>query len=160
MRDSGFRARTIGMLVLLGVQFGAGMFLNLFVVLPTTHPGSSGDEYFSRSFTSLAWALSLGGGIPLFIHAALGALIFLLSIVVFLMVLVQRATGWRWAWGLTAFFTFGAFFNGMSFVDYGEDFSSAIMAGCWLGAVTSLVGGLIADGRRRERDARKRRATA
>ncbi len=151
MHNSGFRARTIGMLVLLAIQFVAGMFLNLFVVLPTTHPGSTGDEYFSRSFTSLMWALSLGGGIPLFLHAAMGAVIFVFAVAGFVVALAQRASGWRWAWGLTAFFTFGAFFNGMSFVDYGEDFSSAIMAGCWLIAVASLVGALIGDGARARR---------
>ena len=160
MHDSAYRARTIGTLVLLAIQFSAGMFLNLFVVLPTTHPGSTGDEYFSRSFTSLMWALSLGGGVPLFIHALLGSFIAVIAIAVFVMSLAQRARGWRWVWGLTALFTFGAFFNGMSFVDYGEDFSSAIMAGLWLGAVISLVSGLVADGARRVRGAQAGGSTA
>jgi hypothetical protein len=158
--DSGSRTRTIAMLGLLAIQFILGMILNLFVVLPTVHPGSTGDEYFSRSWTSLMWALSLQGGVPLFLHATMGAVIFLFALAGFVVVLAQRARGWRWAWGLTALFTFGAFFNGMSFVDYGEDFSSAIMAGCWLGAVISLVTALIADSARRERRARAAGSTA
>jgi hypothetical protein len=49
------------------------------------------------------------------------------------------ARGWHWANGIALFFTFGAFFNGMSFLDYNEDFSSAIMAGCWLIAVAAVI---------------------
>lgn len=133
----------IGLLIAFGVQFAAGMTLNLFVQLPKSHPGSSGDEYFTRSFTSLGWALSGAGGWVLFTHALIGSLLFAGAVVFFIVCLARRARGWRWVAGLTAFFTFGAFFNGMSFVDYGEDFSSAIMAGCWLAAVTCLIVGLV-----------------
>jgi hypothetical protein len=49
------------------------------------------------------------------------------------------ARGWRWPSGIALFFTFGAFFNGMSFLDFNEDFSSAIMAGCWLIAVGAVI---------------------
>ena len=40
-------------------------------------------------------------------------------------------------------FTLGALFNGMSFMDYNEEPSSAIMADCWLTAVTALVTPLV-----------------
>lgn len=103
----------------------------------------TGDEYFTRSFTSLGWALSGSGGWALFTHALIGSLLFAGAVAFFIVCLARRARGWRWLSGLTAFFTFGAFFNGMSFVDYGEDFSSAIMAGCWLAAVTCLVVALV-----------------
>ena len=129
------RIRSIGMLWLFGIQFLLGMFLNLWVQIPKTHPGTTGGEYFSRSFTSLVWALSFGGGVGLFIHAFVGAVLFVGSVGVFVNALVLGAKGWRWPLGLAAFFTFVAFFNGMSYLDYGEDFSSAIMATGWLGAV-------------------------
>ena len=139
MSQKNLRRFAVGLLIAYGVQFAMGMVLNLFVELPKTHPGRAGDEYFSRSFASLGWALSGGGGPALFTHALIGALLFAGSVALFVVALVVRARGWRWATGVAAFFTLGAFFNGMSFLDYGEDFSSAIMAGCWLIAVGSVL---------------------
>ncbi|KHK96537.1 hypothetical protein LK09_14380 [Microbacterium mangrovi] len=131
------------MLVGYALQFVLGMTLNLFVTIPDVHPGTSGDEYFSRSFTSLLWALSGAGGPALFTHALVGAALFAGSVTLFVTCVLRRARGWRWLTGIAAFFTFGAFFNGMSFLDYGEDFSSAIMAGCWLIATGAIVVALI-----------------
>jgi hypothetical protein len=139
MRSSPPRPQAIALLVAFGVQFALGMLLNLFVELPKTHPGSTGDEYFSRSFTSLGWALSGGAGPALLIHAWLALVLALGTLALFVRCLAGRVRGWRWLTGIAALFTVGAFFNGMSFVDYGEDFSSAIMAGCWLIAVSLLV---------------------
>ena len=143
MPDGSLRRFAIVMLVGYSAQFVAGMLLNLFVKIPDLHPGTSGDEYFSRSFTSLVWALSGEGGTALFIHALLGSALFAGAVTIFVASLVRRARGWRWLTGIAAFFTFGAFFNGMSFLDYGEDFSSAIMAGCWLISTGAIVVALI-----------------
>ncbi|WP_308465901.1 hypothetical protein [Rathayibacter soli] len=131
------------LLVLFAVQFAFGMTLNLFVTLPKTHPGATGGEYFSRSAASLVWALTFGGGSVLFLHALLGAVLFVGTLALFIVSLRRDGRGWRWASGIALFFTFAAFFNGMSFVDYNEDFSSAIMAGCWLIAVVALVVALV-----------------
>lgn len=147
MRSASPRPQAIALLIAFGVQFALGMLLNLFVELPKTHPGSSGDEYFSRSFTSLGWALSGGAGPALLAHAWLALLLALGALALFIRCLVGRVRGWRWLTGVAALFTVGAFFNGMSFVDYGEDFSSAIMAGCWLIAVTLLVTAVVRQGR-------------
>ncbi|CAM5413140.1 hypothetical protein [Leifsonia shinshuensis] len=122
MRSAPPRPQAIALLIAFGVQFALGMLLNLFVQLPKTHPGSTGGEYFSRSFTSLGWALSGGGGPWLFVHAGLGLLLALGTLALFIGCLARRVRGWRWLTGVTALFTVGAFFNGMSFVDYGEDF--------------------------------------
>lgn len=149
MPDGFLRRFAIVMLVGYAAQFALGMLLNLFVKIPDIHPGTSGDEYFSRSFTSLIWALSGAGGPALFIHALLGSVLFVGAVAFFVGSLVRRARGWRWLTGIAAFFTFGAFFNGMSFLDYGEDFSSAIMAGCWLISTGAVVVALI----RRQRGA-------
>lgn len=148
MQDGFLRRFAMVMLVGYAAQFAVGMLLNLFVTIPDAHPGTSGDEYFSRSFTSLAWALSGAGGVALFIHALLGSALFAGAVALFVASLVRRAHGWRWLTGVAAFFTFGAFFNGMSFLDYGEDFSSAIMAGCWLIATGAVVIALVRRPRR------------
>ncbi len=139
MIRSPLRTHAIVLLWLFGIQFLAGMILNLFVELPKTHPGTSGDEYFSRSWASLLWAISGGGGWTLVVHASIAVLLFLGALILFLRSLGHDGLGWRWATGIAAFFTLGALFNGLSFADYGEDFSSMIMASCWLIAVGALV---------------------
>lgn len=150
MKKSVLRRTAIGLLWLYGIQFAFGMTMNLFVTLPDAHPGTSGGEYFSRSAESLVWALSFGGGVVLFLHAALGLLLFLGSLSLFVNSLRLAARGWRWASGIALFFTFGAFFNGLSFLDYNEDFSSAIMAGCWLVAVGAVLFPLVRERGRAE----------
>lgn len=139
MSDPFLRRFAIALLVGYALQFVAGMTLNLFVKIPDVHPGASGEEYFTRSFTSLGWAVSGSGEPALLVHALIGVALFVGAVVFFVLTVVRRARGWRWPGGIAAFFTFGAFFNGMSFLDYGEDFSSAIMAGCWLIATGSVT---------------------
>jgi hypothetical protein len=39
-------------------------------------------------------------------------------------------------------YTLGAFFNGLSFVNYNQNVSSMIMATCWLVAVSALTFGV------------------
>lgn len=139
MTRSPLRTHAIVLLWFFGIQFVAGMLLSLFVELPKTHPGTSGDEYFSRSWASLLWALSGGGGWTLVVHASIAVLLFLGALLLFLRSLSHYGVGWRWATGIAAFFTLGALFNGLSFANYAEDFSSMIMASCWLIAVAALV---------------------
>ena len=143
MSVSKIRLQAIGLLFGYGLQFLAGMTINLFVSLPKSHPGTSGNEYFSRSSHSLWWALSGGGNWALTVHAylALGLVVGSLSLLI--RAAVYKSKEWKWAGGVAALFTIGAFFNGLSFIDYSQDFSSMIMASCWLVAVGSLVYGLI-----------------
>lgn len=49
MERASLRPHAVGVLILLGVQFLAGMILNLFVQLPASHPGTTGGGYFGRS---------------------------------------------------------------------------------------------------------------
>ena len=133
------RRLAIALLIWYAVQFAAGMTVNLFVKLPTTHPGTTGGEYFGRSGASLLWALSGAGGPALLIHTWIAFFLVIGAIALFVQSLRSGGRGWRWASGIAALFTLGALFNGMSFVDYNEEFSSAIMAGCWLVAVTALA---------------------
>ena len=58
-------------LVMLIAQFLLGMAVNLFVKIPTDHPGSNPPEYFSGVVQSVTWAI-LHGNVLLAIHAGYG----------------------------------------------------------------------------------------
>jgi hypothetical protein len=47
-------------IVLLLVQAGIGMIVNLFVTIPAHHPGSRPSNYFGGSFRSVTWAITQG----------------------------------------------------------------------------------------------------
>jgi hypothetical protein len=137
--------QAFGLLFGYGLQFLVGILLNLFVTLPASHPGSTGNEYFARSAHSLIWAFSGTGGWELALHAYIALGLVLSSAALFIRSLKQHNRRWEIAGGIAAFFTLGAFFNGLSFVNYNEDVSSFIMATCWLIAVGALVVGLVRD---------------
>lgn len=127
------------LLILFGVQFFAGMVLNLFVTLPKTHPGTNGDNYFAGSWASLLWALSGGAGWTLIVHTVIALVLLLGTLALFIRSLATRGRGWRWGSGIAWVFTLGALFNGLSFADYNHDVSSMIMASCWLIALTATA---------------------
>ena len=121
------------------MQFAAGTAVNLFVKLPTTHPGTTGGEYFGRSGANLLWALPGEGGPSLLIHASIAFSLVIGAIALFVQSLPSGGRGWRWASGIAALITLRALFNGTSFIDCNKEFNSAIMAGCWLIVVTTLA---------------------
>lgn len=137
-RTAGILGHSIGMLVLLALQFVFGMLANLFVTIPASHPGSSGSDYLSQSVSSLGWALSNSGGV-VETHAGLGLLIVISMVALFIRTLLTRKRSLIWLSLVATLAAIGAFINGLSFVDYGYDFSSFIMALCWLIAVLSIV---------------------
>ena len=139
MTGTRLRGHTIVLLWLFALQFVAGMVLNLFVVIPKQHPGTIGGDYFSQSWASLLWALSGAGGWALVAHASIAIALFLGTLALFVRSLAPMARGWRVGSGIAAFVTLGALFNGLSFLDFNEDFSSMIMASCWLVVVSILV---------------------
>jgi hypothetical protein len=143
MKNDDVRPHAIGLLFGYGLQFLAGMLLNLFVTIPKKHPGSSGSNYFGQSSHSLIWTLSGGGGWELAVHVYLAILLVLGSLSFFVRAMILHDKSWAIAGGLAALFTLGAFFNGLSFVDFNKDVSSMIMATCWLVAVSSLTYGLL-----------------
>lgn len=132
-----------GLLVGYGVQFLAGMTLNLFVTLPKAHPGTQGSDYFLRSSHSLTWALSGVGGLALAIHVYIAVALLAGSAALLVRSIKAHKQSWVWSGGVATFFTLGALFNGLSFVDYNQDVSSMIMASCWLIAVSALVVGWV-----------------
>lgn len=143
MAKHGLREQAAGLLVGYGVQFLAGMTLNLFVTIPGSHPGTTGNDYFVRSGHSLVWTLSGGGGIALAIHVYIAIGLLLGSVALFVRSLRARDKLWSWCSGIASIFTLGALFNGLSFVDFNQDISSMIMASCWLIAVGALITGLV-----------------
>jgi hypothetical protein len=143
MSNLKIRRQAIGLLVGYALQFMAGMVLNLFITLPKTHPGSTGPEYLSRSLHSLAWTLSGHGGWALAFHVYLGMVLILGSISLLISARLIHSRGWSWVGAITLLFTMGAFFNGLSFVDYNKNISSLIMASCWLISVWVVTFGMI-----------------
>jgi hypothetical protein len=151
MNNTKLRRQAIGLLAGYALQFLAGMLLNLFVTIPTKHPGDSGSNYLARSWHSLVWTLSGHGGWELAFHVYLGCLLVVGSISLFTGAAIRHNTKWLVAGGVAALFTIGAFFNGMSFIDFNKDISSMIMATCWLAAVSSLVAACVLKAKSSER---------
>jgi hypothetical protein len=133
-------------LVMLIAQFLLGMAVNLFVKIPTDHPGSNPPEYFSGVAQSVTWAI-VHGHILLAVHAGFG----LVLVIAAVGLLVQSIRIRRRGIVLSTVFGFigvlGAGFNGGSYLNYHEDVSSMIMAtGFAMAAVAYSAGLYIAAG--------------
>lgn len=139
-RGSTERARVIslGACIVLIVQFLLGMVANLFVAIPRHHPGAQAGDYVTGAASATAWAISHGS--PwLAAHVALGLA---LAVAGLANVFAAPATGskaYAAAAGLGALAIVGAGFNGASFVSYGHDVSSMIMAGLWAVALSCYI---------------------
>jgi hypothetical protein len=124
----------LGAILLVLVQAGIGMDVNLYVTVPSSHPGAHPSNYFAGSFHSVVWAI--GHGTPaLVVHASLGLALALLVIGVagHALRLGRRAVG---VWSVLAgLLVIGAGFNGASFLDFNDNISSLIMALLTLGAL-------------------------
>jgi len=131
-----FRMRwmALGAIVLVLVQAGIGMYVNLYVAIPADHPGARPGGYFGGSARSVAWAIAHGAA-SLAIHGVLGLVlaVLVIGIAVFSLRLRSRAIG---AWSaLAGLLVIGAGFNGASFLDFNNNVSSLIMALLALGAI-------------------------
>jgi hypothetical protein len=126
---------------LLLAQFLIGMRVNLFVRIPQVHPGSKGPDYFLRLLQGVPWAV-LHGQLPLQVHAALGLLLVLGALVMVVLAVISRRRAWVIASVLGAIGVIGAGFNGGSFLNYGHDFSSMLMALGFAVAIGSYAVGL------------------
>jgi hypothetical protein len=122
-----FRSFALGVLVLVLVQAGVGMAVNLFATIPGHHPGAGAANYFTGSASSIGWAITHGAA-ALAIHATLGLALglFVIEVAVRSFRVANRSVR---AWSvLGALLVIGAGFNGASFLDYNHDVSSLIMA--------------------------------
>ena len=128
-------------LVMLIAQFLLGMAVNLFVKIPDQHPGANPPEYFSGVAQSVTWAI-LHGDVLLAIHAGFG----LVLVIAALGTLVQAVANRRRVIVASAVFGFigvlAAGFNGGSFLNYNQDFSSMLMAAGFAISVVSYAVGL------------------
>ena len=140
-RNRQLRLGFLNVLVMLIAQFLLGMTVNLFVKIPTDHPGANPPEYFSGVAQSVTWAI-LHGGILLAVHTGFG----LVLVVTAVSVLVQGIRTSRRGIVLSVVLGFigvlVAGLNGGSFLNYHEDFSSMIMAAGFASAVVSYSVGL------------------
>lgn len=128
-------------LILLTVQFMLGVAVNLFVTVPDAHPGANPPEYFSGVAQSVTWAI-LHGPVLLILHAVLGLILVLSGFGLLVGGIRTRSRKLIVTATVGALSILAAGFNGGSFLNYNEDFSSMLMATFFAVAVLSYVTGL------------------
>lgn len=136
-----FRQAYLGALITLVVQFMFGIATNLFVTVPTKHPGANPPEYFTGVAQSVYWAIT-HEPVWLVVHAVLGLLLVLFGFRVLVSAIASRNRLAIWTSAVGAVAILGAGFNGGSYLNYHEDFSSMIMASFFAIAVIAYVIGL------------------
>jgi hypothetical protein len=117
----------LGAVILLVIEAGLGMAVNLYVTVPAHHSGAHPSNYFSGSVRSVGWAISHGPDL-LAIHAIIGLLLALFVTQVVVRAAQQKQhsmTAWATGAGLLVI---GAGFNGASFLDFNESVNSLLMA--------------------------------
>ena len=135
-RNRAARGWAFGLLVALLVQFGLGMYVNLFATIPLNHPGHGANDFFAGSYRSVAWAeTSPHAPLILAFHAGLGLLLVVGSLWLAVLAIRGRRAGIGWAAALGALFIIGAGFNGASFLNYNHDANSYVMALLFAAAV-------------------------
>jgi hypothetical protein len=128
-------------LVMLIAQFLLGMAVNLFVKIPTDHPGSNPPEYFSGVAQSVAWAI-VHGHILLAVHAGFGLILVIAAVGLLMQGIRIRRRGIVVSVVVGFIGVLGAGFNGGSYLNYHQDFSSMIMATGFAIAVVAYSAGL------------------
>ena len=126
---------------LLLAQYLLGMVVNFYVDLPDHHPGAGASDYFSGAAAGLAWLISTGPAWAA-AHAALGMALAAFALAAIILAW-RSGTAVRAASVVGALAVIGAGFNGTSFLNYGHDFSSLIMAALWALALACYLTGAI-----------------
>ncbi len=132
-------------LVVLLLQYGLGMSVNLFVGITRHHPGADPKEYFSGVVASVTWALA-HGPVLLTLHTALGLILVVLAMALGVRSWLTGSSRSRWLASAGVVFILGAGFNGGSYLNYSEGVSSFIMAILFALAVVCYVSLLYAMG--------------
>jgi hypothetical protein len=127
MKEKRFRRTLAFALGALIVQFLLGMAVNLFVKIPTDHPGANPPEYFGGVLRSVSWAI-LHGGLWLTLHAVWGLVLVLAALGALVQAIRMRGGGRITLAALGFVGVLAAGFNGGSFLNYYQDFSSMLMA--------------------------------
>jgi hypothetical protein len=128
------------------VQYLLGMAVNLYVTLPGRHPGAGASNYFTDVASGLAWVIPDGPAWAA--DAAFGLALVLAALAAIVLTRRQASRAATVTSVLGALAILGAGFNGMSFLNYGHDFSSMIMAGLWALALACYITGLFLAARR------------
>jgi hypothetical protein len=131
----------LSMSLLLLAQFVLGMAVNLFVTIPTHHPGAHPSDYFAGSAQSIGWAIP-HGGVWLAVHVSLGLALILGGIGVLVLAVRSGSRVMVSTAVLGGAAILGAAFNGASFLDFNHDYSSMIMAALFALALGSYLVGL------------------
>jgi hypothetical protein len=133
--------------LLLLIQYLLGMVVNVYVVLPTRHPGANAANYFSGASASVGWVISSGPAWAA-THAAFGMALVVAAFAAVALTWRKGSRVARTVAVLGGLAIIGAGFNGASFVTYGKAFSSMIMAGLWALALACYLIGAVVAGRR------------
>jgi hypothetical protein len=134
-KGSWLRRLTVFMLVLLILEFIMGEITNLFVTIPSAHPGTALSS--SPGFVSgLGWSLTQSGLLALQVHGALGLLLILLSLVLLGLAIARRLRAWVITSLIGSVGLILAALSGVGFVNSGEATSSLVMA---LGSLLALI---------------------
>ena len=137
--------------LLLVIQYLLGMVVNLYVVLPGRHPGAGAHSYFSGAASGLGWVMTRGPGWAA-AHAAFGLALVLAALASIALTWHPGGRMARVMSVLGALAIVGAAFNGASFLNYGHDFSSMIMAGLWALALACYLTSMFLAARRPGRE--------
>jgi hypothetical protein len=140
------RDQFLGTMIFLIIQFLLGMAVNLFVTIPANHPGANPSDYFSGVAQSVTWAI-LHGHILLVVHGSLGLLLVLNALGLLVAAIRTRQRDLIIVTSFGLFGVLAAGFNGGSFLNYNQDFSSMLMASFFAVAVVAFSVGLFVTGR-------------
>ncbi len=132
------RSLLLGAILVLLVQASVGMVVNLNVRVPARHPGARPSDYVTGSFQSVAWAIGHGAA-ALAIHAALGLAVVVLALAAAVLAARRAGRSLKALTSLGGLLVLGAGFNGASFLDYGHDTNSLIMALLCFAAIAAYV---------------------
>lgn len=132
-RDNGWnvaaRGWAWGMLSTLLVQFGIGMYVNLFANIPLNHPGHDPGNFITGSFDSVGWAeSSKNAPVILATHAGVGLILVVGAVWMAVLAIRGRRPAVTWASIGGAVCILGAAINGASFLAYNKNINSYVMA--------------------------------
>ncbi|MGI8563610.1 MAG: hypothetical protein ACR2MZ_08670 [Candidatus Dormibacter sp.] len=138
LRARALASASLFALLALVMQFLLGMAVNLFVTIPTSHPGAKPPEYFGGVVASVTWAV-LQGPLLLQLHAGFGLVLVVGSVYLLIQGILMRRGSLVTATVFGFIGTLGAGFNGGSFLNYNENFSSMLMAAGFAVAVVAYL---------------------
>ncbi|MDQ2831236.1 MAG: hypothetical protein M3Y74_19580 [Chloroflexota bacterium] len=143
---SRLRPQTAITLVLLGVEFLLGMGVNLYVRIPSHHPGSSadnpGNSYFADVVQSVVWAVAHETP-ALVLHVLVGLALFVSAVVLLVRAIWTRCRAWIIVAAVGLLGIIAAGFNGGSFLTFDSAaISSLIMSIAFAVAAASYMSGL------------------